>query len=129
MNKELDEKLVNKYSKIFKNRHESMVNTCMCWGFECDDGWYWLIDNLCENIQLYIDNNEHLNIDQVVATQVKEKFGGLRFYYTGGDKKIDGMVNQVENMSYNICEKCGSFDDVTQTKGWIKSLCKNCIKS
>ena len=38
----------------------------MCWGFAHDDGWFWILDNMCESIQSYIDNNSHKNIEQVV---------------------------------------------------------------
>jgi hypothetical protein len=59
--------------------------------------------------------------------QIKEKFGGLRFYYSGGNKQIDGLVSLAESMSYMICETCGSTTDVGQTKGWISVQCKECI--
>lgn len=128
MNEELDKKLVEKYPKIFANRNGDMRTTAMYWGFECDDGWYWLIDNLCNSIQTYIDNNPHLEITQVIATQVKEKFGGLRFYITGGDDIIEGMIWLAENMSFNMCEKCGNKENVSQTaSGWIKTLCDKCL--
>ena len=125
MKEELDKKLVEKYPKIFADRHKSKMETAMCWGFECNDGWYDLIDNLCESIQNYIDSND---IPQFVASQVKEKFGGLRFYGDGGDNYIDGMISFAEDLSYKTCEKCGSIEDVSQTKnGWITSLCKPCM--
>lgn len=124
MKKELDELLVKKYPKIFRDRNENMKNTAMCWGFDCDDGWFWLIDNLCDSIQSYIDHN---NVNQVIATQVKEKYGGLSFYYVGGNELIHGMVWLASHQSYNICEKCGSLENVTQTNGWVKTLCKKCL--
>lgn len=126
MTKHLDEALCAKYPKIFVDRHADIRNTAMCWGFECGGGWYWLIDNLCKTIQSYIDDNAHLNIWQVVATQVKEKYGTLRFYYTGGDETIGGMVWLAEHLSGKICEECGSNDTVTQTRGWIKTRCAIC---
>ncbi len=89
------------------------------------DGWYWLIDQLCECIQSYIDANKK---DQIEATQVKEKFGTLSFYYHGGDEMISGMVWLAENMSGSICETCGSTENITQTKGWIKTICKKCLE-
>ena len=127
MREELDKKLVETYPELYANRFGDMKETLMCWGFECGDGWYWLIDNLCYTIQNYIDLNKHLNISQVVATQVKEKFGSLRFYYTGGDSKIGGMVWLAEHLSYKICEDCGSNNNTKQTKGWIKTLCEDCF--
>ena len=53
MRKELDEKLCEKYPLIFKNRHADMTETAMCWGFECGDGWFNIIDVLCG--MLYAD--------------------------------------------------------------------------
>lgn len=132
MKKELDEYLVNKYPKIFADRYEDMRKTAMCWGFDHDDGWFWLLDQLCSSIQSYIDNNNEYRdsdkqISQVVATQVKEKFGALNFYYNGGDKYIDGMVSLAESMSLHVCERCGTIENVGRTKGpWIFTICKNC---
>ena len=59
---------------------------------------------------------------QVVADQVKEKFGTLRFYYHGGDSKVDGMVRMAESMSACMCEECGAPGTQTQG-GWIRTLC------
>lgn len=176
MKEELDEKLVKKYPKIFKDRHGDMRKTAMVWGMECNDGWYWILDNLCGTIQSYIDNNstklriknkiaryyieflwslrrskwkflrkkltydfvhkieikfkkeEYETIPQVVATQVKEKFGSLRFYCDGGNEKIDGMIWLAEHMSYYMCEDCGTTENIGQTKGWISTLCSECGK-
>ena len=55
MRKELDERLCKKYPKIFRQRHRPMTETCMCWGFECGDGWYNIINALCGMIQWHID--------------------------------------------------------------------------
>lgn len=56
MRKELDEALCAKYPKIFVDRRAPMTQTLMCWGFECGDGWYTIIDTLCGMIQSRIDN-------------------------------------------------------------------------
>jgi hypothetical protein len=58
--------------------------------------------------------------------QIKEKFGGLRFYYSGGDKEISGMTRLAESLSYKICEYCGTTFNVGMTKGWICVICKDC---
>ena len=76
MQKKLDDYLVSKYPKIFINRYGDMKETAMIWGFEHGDGWFWLLDQLCNSIQEYIDTNNKYNkeekkISQVVASQVK----------------------------------------------------------
>lgn len=60
--------------------------------------------------------------EQVVAIQVKEKFGTLRFYYYGGDDIVQAYVNMAESMSSVTCETCGS-PGITRSGGWIQALC------
>lgn len=122
MREELDKLLCEKYPKMFVNRHKSMQETCMCWGFSCGDGWFDLIDQLCGNIQSYIDNNKHLNVPQVTVDQVKEKFGTLRFYVTGGNELIRGMIWFAESMSGRICETCGA-PGKRRGRGYIYTAC------
>ena len=59
-------------------------------------------------------------------TQIKEKFGGLRFYYNGGDNEIDGMVRLAESLSYKICEYCGTTINVGMTQKWYSTICGKC---
>lgn len=125
MKKELQDKLFKKYPKIFRDRNKSPRDTCMCWGIETGDGWYWLIDMLCKQLQFDIDEN---NQPQILASQVKEKYGGLRFYTVGSTEKQEAQISLAETMSYHICEKCGSTKNVSQTKGWITSLCEDCMR-
>ena len=94
----------------------------MCWGFECGDGWFDLIDTLCATIQGYIDNNPSKNIPQVTVDQVKEKFGTLRFYTTGGDNMTRGMIWMAENMSGRVCEVCGKPGKI-RSGGWVQTRC------
>jgi len=124
MNEKLDELLCQRYPKMMVNREKSMMETCMCWGFECGDGWFNILDQLMGNIQHHIDwkNKNGEVVHQVTLNQVKEKFGSLRFYYTGGDDYIDGMVTLAESMSGVTCEECGLPGTQTQG-GWIKTAC------
>ena len=109
MKQELDEYLCKVYPKMMVNRNKPMTETCMCWGFECGDGWFQILNQLMGNIQNHIDwkNRNGEVVTQVTLDQVKEKFGTLRFYYTGGDDVIDGMVRMAESMSGVTCEVCG----------------------
>ena len=166
----------------------------MCWGVDCGDGWFKIIDNLCAAIQERVDdppwvqedsavvvalktlytkiiwnrgiypvgtflltrNNNKFSgwrwntwnwisrncqlltryeepledpLRQVIAIQVKEKYGGLRFYYRcSRDPYIDGLVRMAERVAYYTCETCGATDDTVSRngRGWIATLCKNC---
>jgi len=46
----------------------------MGWGIQCDDGWFNLLSVLCERLQYLTDRD---GSPQLVASQVKEKWGGL----------------------------------------------------
>lgn len=151
MNKELDEALCKDFPEIFKDRHADVSTTAMCWGFECRDGWEPLIRFLCEQLMMPVDRlryridhykkdqqknttQEYLNelenelkleMEKIpVAAQVKEKFGGLRFYVHGASEEQYDMIDIVERMSYRVCEKCGTMKDVKlRNDGWYKTLC------
>ena len=127
MKQELDKLLCEKYPKMMVNRNKNMQETCMCWGFECGDGWFNILDQLMGNIQHHIDwkNRKGEVVSQVTLDQVKEKFGTLRFYYTGGDDVIDGMVRMAESMSGVTCEGCGNVGE-RKGGGWVHTYCEPC---
>ena len=177
MKQELDKLLCEKYPKMMVNRNKNMQETCMCWGFECGDGWFNILNQLMGNIQHHIDwkekqragaikynematqakagnfdlfeedmkdltNDEYKekrlgeivagdfrevpeSIPQVTLDQVKEKFGTLRFYYSGGDDYISGMVSLAESMSGVTCEGCGNPGE-SRGGGWIHTYCTPC---
>lgn len=89
MSPTLDELLCNRYPLIFRDRHEATRPTLMTEGFSCDDAWFPVIDGLCAALQFETDYN---GMPQVIARQVKEKCGGLRFHHSGGDKRASVMI-------------------------------------
>ena len=93
-------------------------------GFACGEGWWSIIELLCSNIQHHIDwkNKESEVVPQVTVAQIKEKFGGLRFYYDGGDDEIRGMVRIAEAWASRSCEECGALGK-RREGGWIRTLC------
>jgi len=156
MREDLQNKLYEKYPKIFGQKDLPMTQTAMCWGISCGDGWYDIIDILCHHIQRQVDepveaveryekwlsdpelqdsNRQHLErllqktksniIEQVEAVQVKEKYGGLRFYVMGGNEAVDALISFAEDMSYRTCESCGSPASPSEG-GWITTKCNKC---
>jgi len=100
MNQELQNSLFETYPKIFARRNMSNKHTSMCYGIQCPDRWYTLIDTLCGRIQSYTGQQEII----CEANQVKTKFGGLRFYVTYADAYIKGLISMAEMMSLKIKE-------------------------
>lgn len=123
MSPDLDKQLCENFSKIFAQRNGLPKETAFAFGFECSDGWYDLIAVLCCNIQAHLDYNA--DVPQVVAMQVKEKYGTLRFYVHGGDEYTTGAISMAELMSGRICEICGNKGKI-RNDGWITTRCDSC---
>lgn len=136
MNQKLDNYLCEAYPRIFVEREKSVRESCMGRGFECGNGWFPIINTLCHQIQEHIDwhnkyeKDKSKHIPQFVALQVKEKFGGLRIYSSGGDDYCRGLVSMAATWSYSTCEICGTGGKrlVGHTTGWIASMCEECSK-
>jgi hypothetical protein len=141
MDQTLQNKLFEKYPNLFSNRTKTPMESCMSWGCEIGNGWYDILSSLCWMIKQHEDNiSERIRIRNKVGTQndkedldyfpvkfdqIKEKFGGLRVYFSGGDNYIEGLVGMAESFSYKICEECGEKGKPNEG-GWISTLCEKC---
>jgi hypothetical protein len=123
------EEIIAKYPKIFEDYqgNPGKVN----W-YGVPTGWLPIIDKLCGAIQEYIDHHVSYTKDgqykpnQVKCSQMKEKFGGLRFYTDAHDEVVDGMINMAEYWSDHTCQDCSSEEDLGLTSGWVSVLCRSC---
>ena len=111
------------FAKQMEERFPKMFNG-KYGGFACGEGWWPILEKLCSNIQSHLDwkNKTAEVVPQVTVAQIKEKFGGLRFYYDGGDEHINGMVRMAEAWADASCEECGA-PGKKREGGWIKTLC------
>jgi len=137
MNIHNEDQKYNEFVETLKERCPNMFDNLWS-SIECDEGWWPLIEVLSASIQNHIltTNQQRQALlesnpynrpipDEVVPVQIdqiKEKFGSLRYYYTGGDECIAGMVNLAEELSARICERCGNPGKI-RTGGWLKTLC------
>lgn len=123
MNEQNTQKLFQDFPTFFRPE-KGPQQTLMCFGFECDDGWFNLIYKLCEDIR---DLNPPEGFEVI---QVKEKFGGLRFYADNTTKEIYDRINEAEAKSEVTCESCGADnpDGIQSYRGWYSSFCLTCAK-
>ncbi len=125
-----EKKLKDKYPVMFSQPYGGI-----CIG----EGWWPILEKLCGQIHAYVEwkNNTRKHylekpnpyneaipeeISPVVVAQIKEKFGGLRFYYDGGDDYVRGLVTMAELWADATCEECGK-PGKSRTGGWVKTLC------
>ena len=100
MNEKLENFLCKEYTILYKQRNLPMNQTCMCWGFECQNGWYDIINELSYELEEINKTLVAKGLPPIEAEQVKEKFGGLRYYtngvpYIGIKEKIAQKFNSI----------------------------------
>jgi len=102
--------------------HRKMAGPVYQYGCACDEGWFELIAGLIREL---IDAGWTREI-----SQIKEKFGGLRFYAEGlPDNGMDIIIKYMKR-SFEICECCGSTDKVKLCGyRWLKTLCEECERT
>ncbi len=126
----------------FIEKYNGFLDTSL----DVGDGWLPLIDKLVSMIKNVLDTKIKYNevwlekktiteieytknkalIDNFKIVQIKEKFGGLRFYVDGANEQINAWIQFAEVMSYDMCEECGSNKNIGRTKGWVRTICGDC---
>lgn len=106
------QELMDKYPKIMGECYPSVGS-----------GWLPALDKLCSFLQFNTDrNNYNGRYPQVVAVQIKEKFGGLRFYVDSATDEQSAAIEFAEYIIGGMCEVCGESGERIN-KGWIRTLC------
>jgi hypothetical protein len=122
MNKELEQKLVERWPTWF-NTGGDIRCTAMPRGFEHGDGWFDILWRLCEELEPLVAELEATGGVPFEVLQVKEKFGGLRFYVNcRNDAAIRQRIGIAADESFRSCEICGQPGEL-RDGSWIKTLC------
>lgn len=118
--------LMDKYPDLLRNAYPCV-----------DQGWEHILDTMLDQIKHHMHWQERDKvvvkdgeeppttgewIDKLYFVQIKEKFGGGRFYHYGGDETTRGIVSMAEAISYRTCEVCGN-KGVPRKMSWQKTLC------
>jgi hypothetical protein len=79
------------------------------------DGWLQLLhDCIAELLAAGWDKH---------VLQIKEKFGGLRFYIGSSSQEVHDIIMKYEELSYETCEVCGETGRPRTDLGWHRTLC------
>lgn len=135
------EQLVRDYPNLFQKAGPYFY-------MEINDGWYNIINTLLalisapldrarERLKYKMDNPDNKHSESLenllksvkeeednlpTLRQVKEKFGGLRFYMDGGTPRMQNYVEFAEFLSTDTCETCGAPGEL-RSGGWLKVRC------
>ena len=89
-------------------KYPGLLSNVYC-GMSMPPGWFDLVDTLCA----WIDARDEYR-GKVAVAQIKEKFGGLRFYIDTQDLSepdeivLYTAVGAAKRLSFRICQKCGA---------------------
>jgi len=131
MKAELEAQLVKDFPLCFGDYGKDMKETCMAWGCECGDGWYGIIREACEKaepiIAKWLEENKDDKDFAPRFSQVKEKYGTLRLYFSTYPEGIDKIEQEAEDKSADTCEQCGKSGKV-RGHGWYYTSCSEHAK-
>jgi hypothetical protein len=90
---------------------------------ECGEGWQGLLDRLCVRIGSALSEG-----DRFQFTQIKEKYGTLRAYWTGRLSEltrllVEEAIDLAEARSGCTCEICGAHGRLYDRGGWLATTC------
>lgn len=152
MRPELEKKLFEISPDFFSSRDLPETESLMCFGCECGDGWYAILEELARKMAFLNGVAKSYGV-RVCADQIKEKFGDLRVYWRlrslepGMEDQMvstdeDGL-RELENLvedaigtavaqSEHTCEWCGKgkdrMEEIITMSGWIQHLCRDCAR-
>lgn len=126
MKEELEKKFVERFK--FFHPEKSPMESLICFGFECNDGWANLIWDLCEKLEEQLSKEGDDKEYPFEVVQVKEKFGGLRFYTNWGTDAVYDLIDEAEDKSFEVCEMCGKEGKLRSNGMWMKTLCEEHTK-
>jgi len=124
MRQELEKRLVTEFPTFFRDMWGDPRKTCMAWGCSHGDGWYPILYELCQG--LLAESLKDPSTD-FHFLQIKEKFGRLTLYHSGGNKEMCCLIDEAEKKSESICEECGVGGvSIDYTLPWYRALCEGC---
>lgn len=95
-----------------------------CAIYDFPKGWYKAFGKLMlEDLDKEIKQS---NLKNFTVEQIKEKFGQLRFYNYGGNKKTDEIISAYSRISENVCLHCGEINVPMTYGSWQYPCCKKC---
>lgn len=113
-----------------KNKYPELMGKCF--DFSIGNGWVPEVLKAIEDFEVIRKNNPELIVN---IAQIKEKFGGIRFYYDCDNftenvyNQLSRRIDELEKALDGTCEVCGNTtNDVKCTTkiGWIRTLCAEC---
>lgn len=124
MNIDLQQKLWDEFPLLYEEIEGSTVRRVY---FEVNDGWFDLIHELSTKLYPLVKDFNIQYKDTFIplkfsVSQVKEKYGSLRFYADLTTNEMNILIEEAEKRSKKICEVCGKPGEIRRGH-WVNTLC------
>ena len=130
MKSSLENQILWRCPLIFRGRHKGPKQNQMCFGFACGDGWFLILFHLSVSIEALARKLKDDGIPEEqlpCVSQVKEKFGGLRFYVDNLYGDMGKFIDTAELLSVKTCHVCGGTGKRQNVNGWVQTICNPCL--
>ncbi|MFM0185565.1 hypothetical protein PQR25_07225 [Paraburkholderia nemoris] len=119
MNRELENILVACYPAIYRSLEPRYSGACR---FECDDGWYRIIEELSRKLEA------EARTSALLAIEVSARQGSLRILLRGDvTSAVDSWLTEAARLCQSTCERCGQPAMLRGHKdGRVRTLCPTC---
>ena len=121
-----NKKLIKKYPWLRANDwlDQPIKGYDITWADEIPEGWRKAFGNMMieEIDEVLKRTHTTIHIDQI-----KEKYGQLRFYFSG-TAELHDIVEKYSMLSENICIICGKPDIPMIDTGWVCPICQECFE-
>lgn len=114
---------------IYRGHREDPQRNLMYFGFECRDGWHHIIYDLSVAIEAIAQDKKQNGVPEhqlPIVNQVKQQFGGLRFYISNCNGEVHDLISDAEDKAAKTCETCGEPRSLLDHEGWLHTLCDQC---
>ena len=132
MSVEENKKIIEKYPFLAFHNYDGSIDYEITWYDSMPRGWKIAFgDLMMDDIKACLEKANY--VDKFHIEDIKEKYGELRFYYSGVPESIFDELNNIietySTLSQNICIECGEIDVPKFKSGWIEPLCLKCYSS
>jgi hypothetical protein len=112
------QRLLQAFPTLYRDHAAPLTGSLMAFGFDCGDGWADLLHDLSQKLTTHA---KEAGLD-IVAVQVKEKWGELVVYADGTDDEADRLIEAAREASTRVCEECGAPGRLYRV-GWHQTRC------
>lgn len=132
MSVEENKKIIEKYPFLAFHNYDGSIDYEGTWYDSMPRGWRIAFgDLMMDDIKACLEKANY--VDKFHIENIKEKYGELRFYYSGVPESVFDELNNIietySTLSQNICIECGEIDVPEFKSGWIEPLCLKCYSS